>query len=231
MMPHSPTTLQGALGNHASEVPGVAGPAGDGPSEITQTAASEDGDDEEPGFLDMLAEAEEALPLLARVAEEITGVLDSLPALTDEMMRSMAESDARGGGAGGRLRVAKEFADRLEEPTTDLEQLAADFVGELGRMAPGFSYLIAQIEQDRSILDKEEGARQFADAIEQLAKAAKESLAQIDGLADIVGQLGKVSTRLRPVSRRMSTALRRISSSSRTIEDWGRRMESTDHSG
>ncbi len=146
-------------------------------------------------------------------------------------MRSMAESDARGGGAGGRLRVAREFADRLEEPTTDLEQLAADFVGELGRMAPGFSYLIAQIEQDPSALDREEGAQQFADAIQQLAQAAEESLAQVDVLADAVEQLGKVSTRLRPVSRRMSTALRRISGSSRTIEEWGQRLDSIDLSG
>jgi hypothetical protein len=184
--------------------------------------------EEEPGFLDMFAEAEEALPLLGRVAEELTVFFEGLPSLTDEAMREMAESDARGGGAGGRLRVAQDLAGRLEEPATTLEQLAADFVGELARMAPGISYQIGIIEEDPTILDRDEGARQFADAITQMAQAAKQSLAQVGTLADVLQDLGKISTRLRPVSRRMSSAIRRISGTSQSIEEWGRRLDAVE---
>lgn len=184
--------------------------------------------DEGLGFLDMLAEAEEAIPLLARVAEELTTVFEELPAYTDEAMREMAASDARGGGAGGRLRVAQKLAGRLEEPATDLEQLAADFVGELQRMAPRISYLGGLIEENPSILAENEGARQFADAIMQMAQAAEQSLAQVATLADVVQDLGKISTRLRPVTRRMSSAIRQISGSSHTIEEWGQRLREVD---
>lgn len=195
-------------------------------SDEPEVAETEEREDEEgPGFLDVLAEAEEATPLLARVAEEITAIFEELPALTDEAMREMAESDARGGGAGGRLRVAKKFADSLEEPAAALEQSAAEFVGELGRMAPGFSYLLGEIEQDPSVLDSDEGARQFADAIQEMSQASEESLAQVGILADNVEYLGNISTRLRPVSRRMSSALRRIAGNSRTIEEWGQRLD------
>lgn len=180
--------------------------------------------EEEPGFLDMLAEVEEAIPLLARVSEEITTVFEGLPALTDEAMAEMATSDARGGGAGGRLRVAQELAGRLEEPATSLEHLAADFVGQLERMAPSIAYQIGVIEEDPIVLSRDERAEQFAEAIRQLAQAANEGLAQVGMLADVVQNLGKVSTRLRPVTRRMSTALRRISDSSRTIQDWAKRL-------
>ncbi len=189
---------------------------------IPETAEPEE---EEPGFLDMMAEAEEALPLLARVAEELTAVFEELPAYTDEAMRQIAESDARGGGAGGRLRIARQLASRLEEPAADLEQLAADFVGELERMAPGISYQIGLIEENPSVLASDEGAEQFADAIVQLGQAAGESLAQVGTLADVVENMGSISTRLRPVTRRMSSAIRRISSSSRTTEEWKHRLE------
>lgn len=196
-------------------------------SEIVETEEQ----DEEPGFLDMLAEAEEALPLLARVAEELAAVFEELPAFTDEAMREMAASDARGGGAGGRLRVAKKLATHLEEPATSLEQLAADFVSELQRMSPGISYQIGLVEEEPSILVSNEGARQFADAIIQMAQAAEESLKQVDVLADVVQDFGKISSRLRPVTRRMSLAIRQISGSSRIIEEWGERLNSADSSG
>jgi methyl-accepting chemotaxis protein len=113
----------------------------------------------------------------------------------------------------------------LEEPATDLEQLAADFVGELQRMAPGISYLVGLIEENPVQLAEDEGARQFADNITQVAQAAEQSLAQVGTLADVVQNLGKISTRLRPVTRRMSSALRQISGTSRTSEDWGRRLD------
>lgn len=187
----------------------------------------EDGDGEEPGFLDMLAETEEAIPLLVRVAEDITAVFEGLPALTDEAMREMAESDTRGAGAAGRLRVAQSLAGRLEEPANILEQLAADFIGELGRMGPGVSYYVGLIEQDPSLLD-EEAAKEFADAIQEMARAAEGGLSQVDTLADVVQNLGQISTRLRPVSRRMSSAIRQISGTSRTIGEWGRRLDNID---
>lgn len=198
------------LGSASPEVP-----------EVTEPEEQE----ETPGFLDMLAEAEEAVQLLARVAEEITAVFEGLPAFTDEAMQKMAESDARGGGAGGRLRVAQDLASRLEEPATTLEQLAADFVGELARMAPGISYQIGVIEENPSILSNDEGARQFADAIQQIVQAAEESLTQVGTLADVVQDMGKISTRLRPVSRRMSSAIRQISGTSHIIEEWGRHLD------
>jgi hypothetical protein len=200
---------------------------GAGVPDVSEAVETEE-HDEGPGFLDMLAETEEAAPLLGRVAEELTAVFEELPAYTDEAMQEMAKSDARGGSAGGRLRVARDLAGRLEEPATDLEQLAADFVDGLQRMAPGISYLVGLIEENPSILDEDEGARQFADAIKQMAQAAKQSLAQVGTLADVLQELGKISTRLRPVTRRMSSAIRQISGTSQSIEDWGRRLDAVE---
>ncbi len=167
----------------------------EGDPELVEYAGKLEGqqEKEEPGFLDMLAEAEEAAPLIGQVTNELTTAFEGLNPLTDEMMREIAQSDARGGGAGGRLRVTQNFAQRLEDPTNNIEQAAADFVSELTRMAPGISYQIGAIEETPSILENDEGARQFADSIKELALVAGESLAQVGVLADVVQDLGKIS--------------------------------------
>lgn len=180
---------------------------------------------EEPGFLEMIAEAEEAAPLLTQVMEELTEVLESLPTLTDQAMDEMERADARGQGTAGRLGVAQRLAERLDEPTSRMEQLAGDFVGHLARMDPCISHLIDQIEANPDLLLTDEHANEFAGTITELAEAAEENLPQVAMLADSTQELGKVSNRLRPVSRRMSTALRRIAGTSETLQEWGRRLD------
>jgi hypothetical protein len=200
-------------------------------SEIPASAVPEiikpDEQEEGPGFLDMLAETEEATPLLAQVSEELTAVFEELPALTDAVLEEMAKSDARGKGASGRLVIAQKLAGDLEDPTSRIEQLAADFVGQLERIDPGISYLVVQIEENPQ-LREDDDARQFIAGIGELAGAAKEGLGQVGVLADTVQGLGQISNRLRPITRRMSTALRRISNSSQTIQEWGRRLDAID---
>ena len=128
------------------------------PSSVGSSDIPEEQEQEDPGFLDMMAEAEEALPLLGQVADNLTIAFEGLNPLTDEMTREIAKSDARGGGAAGRLRVVQNFAQRLEEPANDIEQSAANFVGELTRMAPGISYQIGLIEEDPSLIYSNEEA-------------------------------------------------------------------------
>lgn len=182
--------------------------------------------DEGPGFLDMLVETEEALPLLVQVSEELTTVFNELPALTDQAVREIATSDERGGGAAGRLVVAQKLSMSLEEPTVRIEQMAANFVDQLGRMDPGISYQISFMEEDPSLLETDENARMFATAIAELARASEQSLGQVAMLANSVQDLGKISNRLRPVTRRMSTAVRKISGGFQTIKKWGDHVES-----
>lgn len=182
--------------------------------------------DEGPGFLDMLVETEEALPLLVQVSEELTTVFNELPALTDQAVREIATSDERGGGAAGRLVVAQKLSMSLEEPTVRIEQMAANFVDQLGRMDPGISYQISFMEEDPSLLETDENARTFATAIAELARASEQSLGQVAMLANSVQDLGKISNRLRPVTRRMSTAVRKISGGFQTIKKWGDHVES-----
>lgn len=200
------------------------------PATDTHEVVHAEDDVEGPGFLDMLAEAEEALPLLNDVATELSAVFEQLGPLADSMVIKMEEADRRGQGAKGRLAMASELAAELEDPTSRIEQLAAEFTDQLERIDPGISHLIGVLEEEPSLLTSEEGAREFNDSIRELADAASEGLGQISLLADAVKQMGQISNRLRPVTRRMFTALRRISDSARTMNAWGDRIRSVEAS-
>jgi ABC-type transporter Mla subunit MlaD len=121
------------------------------------------------------------------------------------------------------------LAADLEKLTNELEQLAADVVGELARIDPGMAYQIGRIEEEPETRN-EEGVEEFIDNIQQVGEAAEPALEEVRTLADIVAGLGTVSKRLRPVTRRMSTALGRIAESSQVIQDWARRLDSLDES-
>jgi nucleoside 2-deoxyribosyltransferase len=194
-----------------------------GPLEDECERSSED--DAAPGFLDVLADAEEAAPLMSNIMEELTAVFEELPALTEDTVTEIEKGDAKGNGTACRLRAAKWLADQLEGPTGRIEVLAGDFVGQFERLKPGMDYLIGEVEQDPGMLQRDQDARAFYDAMVDLAEAAGESLPEVGELADQVQSLEQISNRLRPVSRRMATALRRISGTASTIKGWGERLE------
>lgn len=196
-------------------------------AEDSPEGESEQGSEDEdaPGFLDMLADAEEAAPLLSNIMEELTVVFEELPGLTEDAVTEIEKGDAKGNGTACRLQAAKWLADQLEGPTGRIEALAGDFVGQFERLKPGMDYLIGEVEQDPGMLQRDHDARDFCGAIEELAKESGESLPEVSSLADQVQSLEQISNRLRPVSRRMATALRRISGTASIIEGWGNRIE------
>jgi hypothetical protein len=153
-LPVTATRVWLGLRNHPPSIPAIEVP------EAQEADEEEDG----PGFLDTLTEAEVAMPLLVQVTEELTAIFNELPAISDARLNEMEESDRRGGGAGGRLVIAQRLAEDLEEPTARIEALAADFISHLERIDPAISYLIGEIEEDPSLRENEE-ARQFIDGI------------------------------------------------------------------
>lgn len=177
------------------------------------------------GSLVVPASPDEVSPAEALLVEAPSEDAPSADVLAGSLSASglSAVSSSEGSSSAGLSQSALMVSSDLEEPTSQIEQLAADFIGQLERIDPGISYLIGRIEEEPD-LRCEDDARQLIESIEQLARAAEKGLGQVGMLADSVGDLGQISNRLRPVSRRMSTALRQISNSSRTIQEWNRRL-------
>lgn len=118
----------------------------------TATGPTPQPEEEEPGFLDILAEMEEAMPRLNSTIEEIAGVLGQLGELADHGTAELHELDAAGApGVGPRLPILARFAGALGSPADRLESLSSRYAWTSAESTAGCRICSTGLRQSRSL--------------------------------------------------------------------------------
>jgi hypothetical protein len=86
---------------------------------------SSDGGEEEPGFLDWLADAEESMPILQGSLEKANEMVEEIARLQAEATERLKAADERGQGAAAKLVITEKLAADLEEPVARFRQATA----------------------------------------------------------------------------------------------------------
>ena len=195
-------------------------PAGvPGPSAASPTPQPEE--EAEPGFLDILAEMEAAMPRLSATLEELAGVVGQLGELADRGTAELHELDASGAtGVGPRLPVLARFAAALDPPADRLVALSALYSLDINHIDRGVSYLLDRIEAEPQLVGE---APDFPGSLVRLGGSATSSMASSDTLAESISTLGAAARVLRVPTRRVSDALRSIHAVSAPIWTWADR--------
>ena len=118
-------------------------------SQIPEDADESSGKlEDEPGFLEKMAETEDAMQSLGQT-------LSNTVAITQEITRLFEDSTARvnslkdsGGGSGAKLAIANKLAALLEEPASRLEVTAGDYAQSVQRMEPGMKYMLQRLADE-----------------------------------------------------------------------------------
>jgi hypothetical protein len=173
---------------------------------LTEARSTPDSDD--PGILDRIAAAEDALPqwseTLGRIGMEITRIGEAMERANVEMQ----ESDRSGKGFAGRLRVARGVADDVAEPSTELLQLGNDFTTQLHAVDNGIRTLVeqavAEVESDPNARDD---VCEFFDTVRQLARASDDGLGMLTEMIDAIEPLERMSRDLRTPLRALRQGL------------------------
>ena len=178
--------------------------------------------EEEPGFLELLAEAEASFPLASDKIEEMGNTIAEMGTLMDDAVAEAQRSDAKGGGSGARLLIANRLADSLTSYAERLEELAQSYVDRMNQVDPGLSYIISELERDPAQLAE---AEEFPDQIGVLAAATREGLQSAEEFAGILDGLGSITRRLREPGRRIARAVRDFAQASEVIYEWDERIK------
>jgi hypothetical protein len=186
-------------------------------SHLVKSQAAE----EEPGFLELLAESEEAMPRLIECITEMGRIINQMGELSRSATDELSKSDSAGGGAGGRLAITIRFAKALSDRAASLELLAADYEEQMKRIDPGVSYLISRLEEEP---DLQAEAPDFVPAISTTAQATREGMVSLQTLSDSIEPLELVARPLRPVARQIRSALRRVKEASGVVSTWERKV-------
>ena len=190
-----------------------------------------DGRDDPPGILDLLAEAEEALPRWTKTIEEIAEVLQTIGQLAEETTAQVERSDATGKGFAGRLSAARRFAGVLEEPADRLLVLGSSYASDLMAVDAGFLTLIDFISEGLESEEDIQTAEELASTIRGMYAASSETVEQLREFLKSTEVAVGFSRELRPQLLKIQDAVRRVVDGQAVIGEWVARLDKADFGG
>src|SRR5205823_3151983 len=93
---------------------------------------------EEPGFLDILAEMEIAMPRMTGILEEMTGVVGQVTTLATRGTEEIQAADASGGPVvAKRMAIIQRFATDLDKSAHETEEIVGRYREEMSKVNKG----------------------------------------------------------------------------------------------
>lgn len=175
------------------------------------------------GFLDLLVETEEALPLLSVDLQAVSKEVTDVGSIFTEATAEVTAADQSGTStARERLLIAARVAKRLEPAADRIETLTESYATHMDRVAPGVLYILKRLADD----DAERAESQdFIESIRKLRDGARTGMGGTANLATTIRGLAAISKVLRPPVSRIALALDRLRETSSVIEEWGGLVE------
>ncbi|WP_160159599.1 toll/interleukin-1 receptor domain-containing protein [Streptomyces sp. 3213.3] len=181
--------------------------------------------DDDPGLIELMADAEMALPRWAAVVAEIGVIIERIGEHVKGAAMEMEESDGRGGGFAGRLRVIHELTNSLREPVGKLTELGNQYSAELVTVDPGVLGIIRLVES-QGISDSDRAdTEEFFGTVKTLAQQSQQSMANVQAFSDTLPQIAGLSKSMRPLLRQMRSALQQVTDGQAVLDEWERRID------
>ncbi|WP_416975758.1 toll/interleukin-1 receptor domain-containing protein [Streptomyces sp. 4F14] len=182
-------------------------------------------DNEDPALLEMMAEMEAAFPRWTSVVEEFSSVMEVIATKAVTAAQEIEQSDAKGGGFAGRLRVSHQLAESITQPVNRFYELGNLYSTELVNVDPGILTLIreaprqALTDEDREILGE------FFSSVKSAVAASRANIPSLQGFSESVGVLKGLSKSMRPLAAKMESAVRQVMDGQAILDEWERLID------
>jgi hypothetical protein len=193
------------------------------PPPITLTEASDF--EEDPGVLELMAEAEAALPRWNEAMTAFAAAIGEIGEATQEAAAEMERSDARGAGFAGRLRVTHQLVDQIREPVERMSEHGMQYSTELVKIDPGMLGIIRQVESEDIETAESDQVKEFFKAIREIAKSGRSNVEAFQGFSDSLQSVSGLSKLMRPLIGKMRGAAQQVLDGQAIIDEWERRID------
>lgn len=184
-----------------------------------------EGNREMPGYLELLADAEDTLPRINQTLIEIGAVTEEFGAIAELGKEEIQQSDRRGEGAKGRLLAAIRFAERLDEPVARLGALASSLRTDLASVDPALDYIFSAIESEQYQSDEVPTILKGLNSFVTAGEAAAEAKPSIKGFRSSVVSLADVARPVRVRTSKLAHHLEQIVDATTAFMRWGERAK------
>ena len=161
---------------------------------------------ESPGFVERMAELEDALPKLPQSMDDFTAILSECNEVTSETTSEFQAAARSPKPAAARLRIIHQLRQRLEDPASQMEDLAGEHKFNVAVVGRGMDALISGVRQTS---DEEEvqQARVLLESLSGMVGAAEVAHDSVRELRGVIANTKNLSSTLRPVYGRIDRAL------------------------
>jgi hypothetical protein len=191
-----------------------------GPASSSVLAADPDGDsDELPGFLELLADSEEALPAFSEKLDLLNQLTVEMGAVADLYAPKLSGADT----SAKKLSALHLFANDLEPLVKQYDQVTVEADNQSRLVEGGLLHLLKTLSEDE---DQAIENREFLLSVSGMGKTAldvKED--SLPALYDSTESLLHASAKLRPIVRLLRTAIERVSQTFGRSVEWGCRAD------
>lgn len=184
--------------------------------------AEEAGDEDEPGFLELLAEMETGTQSLTQTMVAAASIIEEISTVYTEATASVQQADARGAGASERLAIADMTATKLTEQAARLEVVSGEFASTVDRIEPGIQYLLGRLGEEP---DQLTAVPDFPLQVKNLCDAARSSIKGSNAMCQNAIKIGKASRSLKRAGERLAPSFKRFSDTSSRIADWAKLLD------
>lgn len=186
--------------------------------------------DEEPGFMDSMAEAEATFPLWTETIEQMGEIVVALGESMNSGAEAIAVADRGNKGFAGRLTVARSLAQELSEPADRMIECGNLFATQLSVVDAGVRaiielYAASDDEEDKAAVDD------FLATLITLAENTNDAVANMNQMIDQFAPIEKMSRDLRKPLSRLRQGLTVMGEAGEMTQEWVRLAREAGYKG
>jgi hypothetical protein len=184
-------------------------------STVDESVSEEE--DEEPGFLEKLADVEVGMQSLTIALSTTTSIVAEITALFQDSTAKVQGLEKSGGTSTAKLALANRLASLMEEPASRLEVSVGEYGQSILRIEPGMKYLLSRLASEPDQLAQ---APDFPGQAARLIQVTEEGIPATLGIKKTIENIGAATRSLRRVSQRIASTLQSFADSSARIAEW-----------
>ncbi len=194
-------------------------PAGPGPG---AEDADVDWDDTEPGFIDHMVQVQEVMPRWQANLEAFPEPMTEIGVIAREAGTKMQEGDAQGKTFGYRVLVARETAEKMDAPASQLQRTGEEYASNLLAIDPGTRAAISLANMPQFQESETDPAREMFRSLLKMIATSRRVGATIEELIGNLAMPAKQYKDLRPPLKKMRAGLRSFLDGQAVYDEWER---------
>jgi len=189
-----------------------------GPSD--SDASFEDPDDD-PGTLDDLASFERVMPALVETLGLISAETQSIGRLMNDATSSIERANNQGKGFTARLAVSQKLARELDVPVQRILSLGNDYTSQLYTIDRGIRVIVSAAPLEiENTPDSKEDLCEYFKSVKDFSTASRDAMLSAGEMIDALRSLEGTSRDLRPPIRQLKKGLTIMVEATEITDDW-----------